>query len=912
MLFCAAFFPVSDSDALASYVARFLYKRFGPLEEVGTLSIQWTFPETFDRLIWLFARTGYAAAVPAFACFVTILVCALREAPREARFWVLVLVLTSPVLLTQALSQKNDVAVAALAVLAVHWMTRHRGAVAIPLVLLCCALLVGTKWNAIPLALLLLVALGWTAVRRRWRLSAGGVLVVVAVLPLLYVAASGDVYLRNYCRYGSLLPMPADVGRFDVAWSSANLTTIPEEVAKIAYASLLDVARCPLLFFRRSTGWDGLEVLSLSNSVPLLRDWHVTSHSSIGLMFVPTLLVALLALFGRSTALRPYRLHAAIALGYALVVLATLHVTIGTSRYLLPSCALMLAPTGIVLDRCFRGRLGRATTAWLAVYVSATTMVFSNDRPLPLPVHVEKPSFVRYRNDRDTLMLLGLASHIPFYHEFRARVPQQASLLVVDNATQEDLDACEIPHFYPYLLRREPANTRIVHLRTGPLPELEPFDFILIYSRRGRDPDFPHYRLAATTGWPGMNLYSRTSCGSPTRLIEGGALAAPARAQGIAWRASTELSDAAGIPGGIGPPHPPRSDDPTLRRLLRRKILVDPAQSVEAVKDFDAAIVVEPSSGQVLEISFTRRDPARQPQDRPDRRRQSGRRVKPLCDHALQRAARGGVELLRDAAGEMGQPAGLGGQAHGPGHPHRVLGAGDAGVQQHPVHAQLHGDRHVAGRAHAGVDDDRVLGIALLEVFEADADGVGVEDPLARADRAPRRHHAGGPRLFELPGDHGVVGRVDQDLEPFGHQLPGGLEGGDRVGQEGLGVPEDLELHPIRARIAHLGEDLPSQPGNANRVFRGVAPRRVGQDRVPRGVDIIQQVLARGVDQPLPADRHRNALRRRDRQALLHHLVAGVLSGADDQAAGKGVGTDPQRVAGGGLLGHRAILLRRG
>jgi hypothetical protein len=28
---------------------------------------------------------------------------------------------------------------------------------------------------------------------------------------------------------------------------------------------------------------------------------------------------------------------------------------------------------------------------------------------------------------------------------------------------------------------------------------------------RGKDPHFPHYRLAATTGWPGMNLYERTS-----------------------------------------------------------------------------------------------------------------------------------------------------------------------------------------------------------------------------------------------------------------------------------------------------------------------------------------------------------------------------------------------------------------
>jgi hypothetical protein len=66
---------------------------------------------------------------------------------------------------------------------------------------------------------------------------------------------------------------------------------------------------------------------------------------------------------------------------------------------------------------------------------------------------------------------------------------------------------------------------------------------------------------------------------------------------------------------GVTPCHPPASD-PRLRRLLNRKILIDPEQSVEAVKDFDAAIVVEPSSGRVLELLFTRRDPARR-QPRP-------------------------------------------------------------------------------------------------------------------------------------------------------------------------------------------------------------------------------------------------------------------------------------------------------
>src|SRR5262245_63038279 len=48
-------------------------------------------------------------------------------------------------------------------------------------------------------------------------------------------------------------------------------------------------------------------------------------------------------------------------------------------------------------------------------------------------------------------------------------------------------------------------------------------------------------------------------------------------------------------------------------------------------------------------------------------------------DAAFPGARRGGVELARDAPGEVGEPAGLAGVAHGPGHPQGVLRVGDAG-----------------------------------------------------------------------------------------------------------------------------------------------------------------------------------------------------------------------------------------
>ena len=66
---------------------------------------------------------------------------------------------------------------------------------------------------------------------------------------------------------------------------------------------------------------------------------------------------------------------------------------------------------------------------------------------------------------------------------------------------------------------------------------------------------------------------------------------------------------------------------------------------------------------------------------------------------------------------------------HGPRHPQRVLGRRDAGVQQHAVAAQFHGHTHVAGGADAGIDDDRVLRVAILQIFQDDPDVVGLSTP---------------------------------------------------------------------------------------------------------------------------------------------------------------------------------------
>src|SRR5262245_26289381 len=114
-------------------------------------------------------------------------------------------------------------------------------------------------------------------------------------------------------------------------------------------------------------------------------------------------------------------------------------------------------------------------------------------------------------------------------------------------------------------------------------------------------------------------------------------------------------------------------------------------------------------------------------------------------DSSFHRAARGSVELFGNAPAQVRQSPGLATVAHGPRHAHGILGAGNRGVEQHAVAAEFHRGRHVAGGADAGVHDHRIVRVAVLEVFEDDADRVGVENALPAANWAAGGHDADRP-----------------------------------------------------------------------------------------------------------------------------------------------------------------------
>ena len=170
------------------------------------------------------------------------------------------------------------------------------------------------------------------------------------------------------------------------------------------------------------------------------------------------------------------------------------------------------------------------------------------------------------------------------------------------------------------------------------------------------------------------------------------------------------------------------------------------------------------------------------------------------------------------------------------------------------------------------------------------------------------------PALLQPPGHHRIVGRVAQHLEAVGHQLFGRFERGHRVGQQRLLVAQHFELDPVGAGVLQAQQDLAAQAGHADRVVGRETAGRVRQQGVAAGVDEVEQVVALGVDQPLAAHGHRDALGAGHLQRLAHLRVVGVLAGADDQPAAKAVSADsaacPQHVN--SVVHAAANLLRPG
>src|SRR5262245_18266829 len=273
-------------------------------------------------------------------------------------------------------------------------------------------------------------------------------------------------------------------------------------------------------------------------------------------------------------------------------------------------------------------------------------------------------------------------------------------------------------------------------------------------------------------------------------------------------------------------------------------------------------------------------------------------------NHARFGARRRGIQFTRDPPGQIREPAGGLCLPHGVSPGQRVTGTGDSRVEEYAVATHFHREAHVAGSSHAGINDHRIIRIVFSQIFQTDADVIGVQDSLARADRAAGRHHRRCPGVLQPFCRDRVVGRVTQHLKALGDELFGGLERGDRIGQQGFFVAEHFQLHPVGARVFQSQEDFAAEPCHTDGIVCRKASGRVRQDRVTRQVNEIEDISPLFVDQPLAADSDSDDLRTAGLQAVAHQIVGGIFSRADDQPRFESMIPEHQRRIGLQLNSH--------
>ncbi len=219
----------------------------------------------------------------------------------------------------------------------------------------------------------------------------------------------------------------------------------------------------------------------------------------------------------------------------------------------------------------------------------------------------------------------------------------------------------------------------------------------------------------------------------------------------------------------------------------------------------------------------------------------------------------------------------------------------DAGIQQHPVATQLHRYGYIAGRPYSRIDDYRIIGIAVFQILQNDANVVGVEDALTAADGRTGRHDADRSRRLQVTRHHRIVAGVDENLKAVFHQLFRGLERGDRIGQQGFDIAETFEFDPIGSRIAEIGQQFAGQTSVTHGVLGTEAAGCVRENGVSFQIEIIENVAALFIHEPFAADGHRRHLATAGGQAIAHRVVAGVLAGTGDESAAKSELADDER-----------------
>jgi hypothetical protein len=490
--------PSNDFDSMATYLPAVRIADTDGLNAHTATQAQRFGPLFFIRLEERLLATGYLSSSINFVLF---LVCGYLIAAgyrKDIASWAVLLLFSVQPIAAALTSLKNDLTVGTLAMIVTLTVFRMRpsiwyagacfGGI---------ALLIGTKWHGVIVALPILLALLYR-LSTSHRPKTASILLLIGSIPLFGIFSSADRYWENYQQTGSFFPhMDA------VQYLGHGPRPILANVWRLVSCTAIDTFSLPLYFLNVATDggtWSFVHWLTLGGQDLNFVIGPNSTHSVFGFPLLLVLIADIWAIRAAGLALE-VRALGITSLFYCVIVTSMSQYIGFAPRYYIASYITGVIPLAHLLASLRPSAAALLKVTLLAyMFVELTqTLVLDPERPLvgyPVSVRTGTASVDYYQASiwrnifkREELYFQIWPGYLPAYRYFAENVLRSDSVLFLNCGRNQD-----VPFIYPFLRLREQANTAFYRCddqgseRT--FVQQHPFAFVVAYKYRVEDPRY--------------------------------------------------------------------------------------------------------------------------------------------------------------------------------------------------------------------------------------------------------------------------------------------------------------------------------------------------------------------------------------------------------------------------------------
>ena len=474
--FLVAFYmPGNDYDSNANYFVRIKIEEWGDLRSLASIDHQYLFPRLWAYLHIPFLKLEFFELLPSFALFLIFLfflTWSYWKVTKKFSVPLMALLFCAEPVVNQALSWKDDLAVAVVAFLSFIfvWWNRSK-TVFLPVSLLLIASLAGIKWHSLLCVMILLLIVIYRMISERL-FNRTSLIATLSLIPAYFFLSDLLSYARNLIIDRSLTPVPY---MFQTKIRSLNVFAID------TYKLFSNVLTSPLDLFAGAFNSSLLkELRRITLGVKLLNEaeviWPSADFARFGWEFLFVIVGAFASIFVKTK--KTIKCMSLISVSLLIFILFAAGYFGWTDRYFILPFVFGLIPSCIYFSKMLKKTWFRNLLIVHAVFVSMHSMLFSVEKKCIYLNVLYRPSTIWNKLlDRDLLRFQVWEHYLAFYKEFRARVKGTDMLAFVD--AHEDQDPAFL---YPFLKGRNPTNTDLFIFQRGhSIASYERYDYVLAY-----------------------------------------------------------------------------------------------------------------------------------------------------------------------------------------------------------------------------------------------------------------------------------------------------------------------------------------------------------------------------------------------------------------------------------------------